>query len=662
MRIVYCAQFRDFSGYGVAARGYLKSLDEFLQKNPQSIDLKIYSAVVGKNPLLSEEELLLLKKYEFKNDKEIDEYLNSDYLFIWHMPPAMIGFADEKFKPSPNCSPSIKKLWKASSSNINLAVWETDKIPLEYVRAHEYYNADAVITSSKWNKDAFDEYTDCHIVPHLIEDPKQQFESTDLPFDLEKTFTIFSMSQWSKRKGFDVLLQAFISEFGEQEDVRLLLKTYPSGEADLEAIQNEIKFYKNAIRLPKKVNNIVLIPGFIPDEKINWFYDKCDVFALLSRGEGFGLPIAESLMRAKPVIVPKEGGHVDYISKMPLTCGAFFVDGQWDTCISAQPPYDIDGKWYQCSISSARKQLRKAYTLWKEGDLSYVGQKGKDYILKNNYDKLSVGQRFYDVAKLVHKPTENKVAKLKKQVFLKKSLKEKLDVLHNSFEGETCYILNCGPSIKDIPEDVLREKLKDKLVFSIKQAYNKFADVTDFHFFNCANLPALEGEYWQEHYNYGKHDPFVVASSNYNIGMRWSPYQKYDVFFKVPIRTEINNEFITKTKKFDDFLIENSVERPCGPGIMYETVIYMAAHLGVKKIVAIGWDLSNSNPDKQDDYEHFYGDTDKLFNRGDILPWEVKVTCEASKDLYEWLSKRGIELELISNKSSLYEGIPRVNL
>ena len=658
MRVVYCAQFRDYSGYGVAARGYLKSLDEFLQQNPQAIDLKIYSAVVGNNPLLSDEEISLLKKYEFKNDGEINEYLNSDYLFVWHMPPAMIAFSDEKFSPSPNCSPSIKKLWKASSSNINLSVWETNKIPREYVRAHEYYNPNAIITCSEWNKEAFDEYIDCHIVPHLIEEPSKKLESSELPYDMDNTFTIFSMSQWSRRKGFDVLIQAFVSEFGSQDDVRLLLKTYPSAEANMETIQEEIKFYRSIIRMPNKANNIILIPGFMPDEKINWFYDKCDAFALFSRGEGFSLPIAESLMRAKPVIVPKEGGHIDYISDE----AAFFVDGQWDTCICPQPPYDVDGEWYQCNITSARKQLRKAYNMWKEGTLKAAGQKGREHILASNYDKLSVGQRFYDVVKKVYKPTETKIAKIKKQVALKGNLEEKLKVLRNSFEGETCYILNCGPSIKDIPENIIKDKLKDKLVFSIKQAYNKFPEITDFHFFNCANLPALKGEYWQEHYNYGNNEPFVVASSNYNIGMRWSPYQKYDVFFKVPIRTEINNEFVTKTKKFEDFLIEKSAERPCGPGIMYETVIYMALHLGVKKIVAIGWDLSNNNPNKQDDYEHFYGNTDKLFNRGDILPWEVKVTCEASKDLYEWLSDKGVELELISNKSSLYEGIPRVKL
>ena len=94
---------------------------------------------------------------------------------------------------------------------------------------------------------------------------------------------------------------------------------------------------------------------------------------------------------------------------------------------------------------------------------------------------------------------------------------------------------------------------------------------------------------------------------------------------------------------------------------MYETVIFMAAHLGVKKIIAVGWDLSQTNPKKPNEYEHFYKE-DQMFIKGDILPWEVAATCEASKELYEWLQNRGIELELASNKSSLYEKIPRVVL
>jgi len=51
-----------------------------------------------------------------------------------------------------------------------------------------------------------------------------------------------------------------------------------------------------------------------------------------------------------------------------------------------------------------------------------------------------------------------------------------------------------------------------------------------------------------------------------------------------------------------------------------------------------------------------------MFNKGDILPWEISITCEASEALFYWLKENGVELELVSNKSNLYENIPRVKL
>ena len=193
----------------------------------------------------------------------------------------------------------------------------------------------------------------------------------------------------------------------------------------------------------------------------------------------------------------------------------------------------------------------------------------------------------------------------------------------------------------------------------MKQAQDIFESVADFHFFNCSNLPSRTLAH-APHYRNSK-DIITVASSNYDQYMRWTPMQMSDIFFKIPIRTEINNEFLVRTGKIDDFLIKNNLTRPCGPGIMYETVLFTAIHLGVKSITCIGWDLTKQKVNESD-YEHFYGSTDGLVNRGDILDWEIEETRKFSKNFYEWCCQNNIDLKLASDRSSLYEKIPRIKL
>ena len=51
-----------------------------------------------------------------------------------------------------------------------------------------------------------------------------------------------------------------------------------------------------------------------------------------------------------------------------------------------------------------------------------------------------------------------------------------------------------------------------------------------------------------------------------------------------------------------------------------------------------------------------------MFSKGDVLPWEISITCKASEDLYKWLKTKDIELELCSDVSELYKEIPRVKI
>ena len=65
---------------------------------------------------------------------------------------------------------------------------------------------------------------------------------------------------------------------------------------------------------------------------------------------------------------------------------------------------------------------------------------------------------------------------LKNKMLQYEDIPDRLKVLHNAYKGETCYIATVGPSLKDYDEDYLRDKLKDDLVITVKQAYNIFRE------------------------------------------------------------------------------------------------------------------------------------------------------------------------------------------
>lgn len=215
--------------------------------------------------------------------------------------------------------------------------------------------------------------------------------------------------------------------------------------------------------------------------------------------------------------------------------------------------------------------------------------------------------------------------------------------LYNYKKGEDCYILACGPSLNKYDDNQTRELLKDKVVFSIKQAYERFKKETDFHFWNCSNLPT---DYMNIPYRYMDHRPeVIVSSSNYPRGQRWNLDQEYDLFFKIPLLEETGGKEDTLAikKNYNDFLFNNSKEtRQIGPGIMLETVLYTAVHIGVKSITTIGWDLDAHG-------SHFYKEEEKAFmdNKGCEISWDIAANAEALESIKNWLKKKNIELKIL---------------
>lgn len=250
-----------------------------------------------------------------------------------------------------------------------------------------------------------------------------------------------------------------------------------------------------------------------------------------------------------------------------------------------------------------------------------------------------------------------KTRQLKRQLNRIKTYEEKIAFLKDSYLNERLFILASGPSLGHVDKGELKSKLENSLTFSIKQAYLEYKKETDFHFINDCNLPMING---YAGYRYGiKSGPVVIASSGYpesHARTRFAPLQQWDIFCRVLdplVYPKGNLGRLCENNKFEEGLFEKRTDRPCGPSITLETVIYMALHVGVKDIYAIGWDSGNKVG------EHFYNSDTHLTSNRDF---EYEMVQKGSGPLYNWLKEKGINLHLVSKVSALDSQIPRISL
>jgi glycosyltransferase involved in cell wall biosynthesis len=223
------------------------------------------------------------------------------------------------------------------------------------------------------------------------------------------TFNILSISQWNRRKGFDTLIKAYASEFFDNEDVCLTIKTYrnevsnPNKEEEKLAIIQEASLFKSSISSYGNLSKakIKIIPDVITKDKIISLYDNANVFALATRGEGFGLTIAEAASKGIPCIVPNKGGHIDFLDKD----NNFLYESRYSTVQDCHAIHysSTNMKYVESDFDDLRISLRKAYEIWKKDQkqLHKMGENTKKF-LDIYLDDVTITNTFLNIIKGLH--------------------------------------------------------------------------------------------------------------------------------------------------------------------------------------------------------------------------------------------------------------------
>jgi len=183
--------------------------------------------------------------------------------------------------------------------------------------------ADEIWTPCTWNRDVFKAsrvYPEIRVMPLGVDTNIYKPGAEPLQFSNGlKEFRFLSVFGWSYRKGFDVLLQAYLQEFGPDDDVSLVLSSRFVGTLEKSSHDRILGDFNTVKRLVNKTEaqmpHVVLHSAYTPEHRMPKLYASANCFVLISRGEGFGLPYCESGACGIPIIASDHGGQKDFLDE-----------------------------------------------------------------------------------------------------------------------------------------------------------------------------------------------------------------------------------------------------------------------------------------------------------------------------------------------------------
>lgn len=206
-------------------------------------------------------------------------------------------------------------------------------------------------------------------VDHLLNVKSKKFK---LP--TKKKFKFLHISSCFPRKGVDILLQAYCDTFTREDDVSLVIKTFPNPHNDVE--EQIASYKKNNPDIPE----IILINRDLSDEYIVDLYQKCDCLVAPSRGEGFGLPMAEAMLFDLPVITTGYGGQTDFCTDET----AWLIDYYFEKAKTHMGLFN--SYWVEPEVAHLSKLLKEIYEMPKETIIRKTSRAKKNILAYHRWE------------------------------------------------------------------------------------------------------------------------------------------------------------------------------------------------------------------------------------------------------------------------------------
>ena len=286
----------------------------------------------------------------------------------------------------------LKSLSPASKRYLSI-VWETDTLPEVWDKIFDSDLFDGYLTPSKFVADMVIQKAKgkpVYYYPHYVDTETTPTVSIDSKANSEDIFTALYVGQHTKRKGLEDAVVAFIRTLGYQKDARLILKYHTMSERELEPMtltRHCVLCNTTAERPEAKIHAVV---DMLDGDQMYQMYQKSSMLLFPTRGEGFGLPLAEAMAVGIPIV------YTNWSSASEIcqgTSGNFPVGYTLDEAHSMlHHGYARGSKYAVPLMSDLMNGITQMYQLWKVDRRKYYeSTAGNRDIMKQRfgYDSIS---------------------------------------------------------------------------------------------------------------------------------------------------------------------------------------------------------------------------------------------------------------------------------
>lgn len=389
MLIVFRGPANSSSGYGAHCRMILRIMYDIFPSNKHTVVLQ--ATPWGNTPFI-------LREYPEKHI--IDEYLSN------------FSKVDlKKDKPDLSVQLILPNEWDSELAKKNIGITaavETDRLNPKWVDCCN--DMDLVLVPSTHIKKSFEN-------SGILETPLKVLHETyderiyndelsynlDLP-EIDTDFNFLFVGQFAgkneqqDRKNVMRMMKIFIDTFKDREDVGLIMKINAGGHSkiDREICKDRISNFVKANR-EGKYPKIYIIHGPMDNDEIAQLYihPKVKCFLLMTRAEGFGIPVLEAAVSGLPVAATNWSGHLDilnvceksftpldyFMSPLKFADGNIFIENAY---------------WAEIDQENAERRLKKLVDSYNWAE---QGANRLKPIVREKFSHETIKKRFYDLLK-----------------------------------------------------------------------------------------------------------------------------------------------------------------------------------------------------------------------------------------------------------------------